>query len=150
MIKPREAKKLHAGLIDLLLLPFPEGFSQFRFEDLTCARQWHRFVPKADALWTFEAGYMLVAVLDDRWLIHSFSIAQPDDGVHYLAPFSVRDTDGHGFYNSRNLVQDIFHLSRIDVLTTGDNDVLRAILELDIAIWINDSQVAGMEPAAGQ
>ena len=90
---------------------------------------------------------MLVAVLDDRWFIHSYSIAQPDDSVHYLAPFTIRNTDGHRFYNSGDLVQNIFHLSRIDILTTGDNHILHPIYDVDETVRIHVGPIARSHPA---
>src|SRR3546814_2547453 len=47
-------------------------------------------------------------------------------------------------------VQYLLDLDRGDVLAAGDNDVLRAVLERDIAVRVHDAQVAGVEPAAGE
>jgi len=45
-------------------------------------------------------------------------------------------------------VQHVLHFDGRDVLAGRDDDVLRAVLELDIAVLMDDAQVAGMEPAA--
>ena len=48
------------------------------------------------------------------------------------------------------LVDDVLDLDRGDVLAAGDDDVLGAVLELDIAVRVHDAEIAGMEPAAGE
>ena len=37
-----------------------------------------------------------------------------------------------------------------DVLAAGDDDVLLAVAQLDVAVGVHDGQVAGVEPAAGE
>src|SRR5258705_13594200 len=41
-------------------------------------------------------------------------------------------------------------LDRGDVLATGDDDVLGAILDYDLAALIEHADIAGMKPAAGK
>jgi hypothetical protein len=45
-------------------------------------------------------------------------------------------------------VQHVLDLDRRDVLAAGDDDVLAAVLDLDVAVRVHDRQVAGVEPAA--
>ena len=48
------------------------------------------------------------------------------------------------------LEQRVLDLDRRDVLAAGDDDVLRAVAELHVAVGVLDAEVAGMEPAAGE
>jgi hypothetical protein len=48
------------------------------------------------------------------------------------------------------LVQRVLDLDRGNVLAAGDDDVLGAVLELDIAVGMDDAEIAGMKPAAGE
>jgi hypothetical protein len=48
----------------------------------------------------------------------------------------------------RMLVECILDLDRRDVLAAGNDDVLRAVLELEIAVGMHDAEIAGMKPAA--
>ena len=47
-------------------------------------------------------------------------------------------------------VERVFHLERADVLAAGDDDVLAAVLDLDVAVGLQHREVAGVEPAAGE
>jgi hypothetical protein len=47
-------------------------------------------------------------------------------------------------------VERVLDLDRRDVLAARDDDVLRAVLDLDIAVGVGDREIAGMEPAAGK
>ena len=46
------------------------------------------------------------------------------------------------------LVEHVLDLDRRDVLAARDDDVLGAVLELDIAVRVQHAEIAGMEPAA--
>ena len=48
------------------------------------------------------------------------------------------------------LVERILDLDRGNVLAAGDDDVLRTVLELDIAVRVHDAEIAGVKPAAGE
>jgi hypothetical protein len=52
--------------------------------------------------------------------------------------------------DGRVLVERVLDLDRRDVLAARDDDVLGAVLELDVAVGVHDAEVAGMEPAAGE
>ena len=66
-------------------------------------------------------------------------------GAGAFAPFFV----GHGNdappQPHRMLVEDILDLDGGDVFTAGNDDVLRAVLQLDIAIGIDNAEIAGSE-----
>ena len=44
----------------------------------------------------------------------------------------------------------LLHLDRRDVLAAGDDDVLAAVAQLDVAVRMQDGEVAGVEPAASE
>ena len=64
--------------------------------------------------------------------------------------FVVGLGDDRGLHDLRMPVQHLLDLDRGNVLAAGDDDVLRAVLDLDIAVGVHDREVAGMEPAAGE
>jgi hypothetical protein len=45
-------------------------------------------------------------------------------------------------------VQHVLDLDGGDVLATGDDDVLGAVLDVDVAVLVPDRQIAAVEPAA--
>ena len=46
------------------------------------------------------------------------------------------------------LVQHVLDLDRRDVFAARNDDVLGAILDLDVAVGMHHAEIAGMEPAA--
>src|SRR5208283_3356656 len=73
-----------------------------------------------------------------------------DEGAGRLAPFLVRTRDHGGELDARMLEQGVLHIDRGDVLAARDDDVLRAVAELDVAVRMLDPEIAGVEPAAGE
>ena len=47
-------------------------------------------------------------------------------------------------------IEDVLHLDRRDVLSPGDDDVLAAVSQLDVAVRVQHADVARMEPAAAK
>jgi hypothetical protein len=47
-------------------------------------------------------------------------------------------------------IEDVLDLDRRDILAARNDDVLRAVPQLDIAVGMDDSEIAGVEPAAGK
>lgn len=88
-----------------------------------------------DGLRHFVARQMLTAVGDDIGLGH-FSIPdfQFDEGAGRLAPFFVGLGDHSGFFHSGMAVDGILHFDGRDIFTAGDNDVFRAVLDLDVTV----------------
>ena len=50
----------------------------------------------------------------------------------------------------RVAVEHVLDLERGDVLAAGDDDVLAAVLDLDVAVGLHHREVAGVEPAAAE
>ena len=74
--------------------------------------------------------------------------AQFDKGAGRLAPFFVRPGHHGGEQHGGMLGQRILHFDGGNVLAAGNDDVLGAVLELDIAVRMHHAQIAGMKPAA--
>src|SRR5579885_2103161 len=71
-----------------------------------------------------------------------------DDGrLHNLSPLVVRNAENRAFEHRLVLVQNVLHLRRIDVLAAGEDHVLFAIHDVDVAFGVNYGQVARVEPA---
>src|SRR4051794_3493763 len=102
--------------------------------------------PRGAAL--FEVGQMVPAPRDHVPLIDRRRIGlQGDEGAGAFSPLWVRAGHHRRFQDGRVPVQRLLHLQRGDVLTTGDDDVLGAVLDLDIPVGMPYREVAGPEPA---
>ena len=73
---------------------------------------------------------------------------QFDEGAGRLAPFVVGPRDDRGELHGGVLEQRVLDLDRGDVLAAGNDDVLRAVAQLDVAVGMFDAEIAGMKPAA--
>ena len=67
-----------------------------------------------------------------------------------LAPSLVGPGDDRRLHDLRMAVEHFLDLERGDVFAARDDDVLRAVLDLDIAVRVHDREVAGVKPAAGR
>src|SRR5215831_12499603 len=103
-----------------------------------------------DVARTFVAGEVLAAPGDDIVPRRLLSRLELDEGARRLTPFVVGLGHHGGGPNRGVLVERILYLDRGNVLAAGDDEVLGAILELDIAVAMHDAEVAGMKPAAGK
>src|ERR1700710_1176013 len=66
--------------------------------------------------------------------------------MHGFAPLLAGNADHRALRHRRMLRDDVFHLHRIDVLAAGDDHVLYAIDQIDIAFLVHVAAVAGMHP----
>ena len=76
------------------------------------------------------------------------AVLDRDEGAGRFAPAFVGAGDDGGVEYGGVAVEDGFDLDRRDVLAAGDDDVLGAVLQLDIAVLVHHAEVAGVEPAA--
>jgi hypothetical protein len=70
-----------------------------------------------------------------------------DDGVDALAPVGVRKADDGALGDGGMEGDGVLDLSRIDVLATGDDHVLEAVDDVEVALIVEVSAVAGVHPA---
>src|SRR5262245_14899260 len=73
-----------------------------------------------------------------------------DIGHDDLAPFAVGSSDDGDLAHPRVPEQHLLDLARIDVGAAGDDDVLGAVLERQIAVGVEGAEVAGVQPAIAQ
>ena len=69
-------------------------------------------------------------------------------GHHHLAPFAVRPADDGNLAHRAVGEQHLLDLARIDVGTARDDQVLGAVLEMQITLLVDNADVAGMQKAA--
>src|SRR5712691_21235 len=65
-----------------------------------------------------------------------------------LAPFGVRPADHRHFADFFVREQNFLDLTRIDVGAAGNDHVLGAVLQREVALGVEDADVAGVQPAA--
>src|ERR1700752_4449377 len=73
-----------------------------------------------------------------------------DESARRLAPFLVRPRHHGSKSYARMLEERILDLDRGYVLAARNDDVLRAVTQLNVAVGILDPEIAGMEPPAGE
>ena len=71
-----------------------------------------------------------------------------DDRQRRLAPPRVRDADQRHLGDLGVRGQDVLDLGAVDVLAAGDDHVLLAVDDVEVAVLVLAHQVAGVEPAA--
>ena len=97
-----------------------------------------------------EAGQMLTAIIDHFVFRKLDPLAQFDKGTGHLAPLGIGPRHHCGGDHRRMLVEHVLDFQRGNVLSPGNDNVLGAILDLDITVGLHHGQIAGMEPAAGE
>lgn len=70
-----------------------------------------------------------------------------DEGAGALAPAGVGHGDDRRLRHAGVAVEDGLELDAADVLAAGDDDVLGSVPDLEIAVGVDDADVAGEEPA---
>lgn len=71
---------------------------------------------------------------------HAHPLPTGDDRNGTLAPTLVRACDNGDFEYRRMLENRLFDLDGADVLSTGDDDILGSVADLDIAVWVPDGE----------
>ena len=125
----------------------PVGLAQLPLEQLArrIARQRVHEVDRRRALVAREP---LARVGDDaRRRVGSGAGPQHHDGLHRLAPALVRARRSPPRRHARMARERVLHLGRIDVLAAGDDHVLHAVGDEDVALRVDEARVAGVEPA---
>ena len=118
------------------------------FCDLAGARL--RNFGEHDVARAFVGGEILAAPGDELLGAGARALLQLDECAWRLAPFLVGLGDHGDRLHGRMLVERVLDLDRGNVFAAGNDDVLGAVLELDVAVGVNDAEIAGMKPAAGE
>src|SRR5262245_3096857 len=124
------------------LRPLPQNV----FLDLPGRRRRQR--PEHDLLRHLEPREAVAAVAHHFVFGSARTGLELDEGTRRLAPLLVRARDDRGERYRRVPVQRDLDLDTRDVLAAGDDDVLLAVLDLDVVVGIPDREVAGVHPAA--
>src|SRR5258708_8621583 len=95
-----------------------------------------------------EAREARAAVVDDLPFRDLRARLQLDERTRRLAPLRVGLRDHARGEDRRVPVEHVLHLERRDVLAAGDDDVLGAVLDLEIAVGLHHREVARVEPTA--
>src|SRR6185503_20075427 len=102
---------------------------------------------KVDRLRRLESGNTLAGKIDDVGGGRLLAGLHHHDRLHGLAPFVVGDADHGGFRDVRVIADRALDLGGVDVLAAGDDHVLDADVDIEVAVLIHVAGIAGAEPA---
>jgi len=103
-----------------------------------------------DLLRDLEPGQSGPAMGNDLVFRHVRAGLQLDKSARRLAPLVIRPRDDRGKLSRRVLVERDLDFHRRDVLPAGDDDVLRAVLDLDVTVGVPHGEIAGVEPVTAE
>src|SRR5262245_31366842 len=81
-------------------------------------------------------------------IVHRHVFPQLNEGDGGFTPFFMRHRHDSREENRGVAMQHAFNLETRYVLATRDDDILRPIADLDVAVLMTDREIAGMEDAA--
>ena len=96
---------------------------------------------------TLNPGKALACQRPQRLRVGGGARIGHDDGDDHLAEIRVGPSDDRRLEHAVEAVEDLLDLLRDHVQASGDDEVLGASDDLEIAIGINVPEVAGDEPA---
>ena len=125
------------------------GRAQLALEDLS-ARVLGQLVGDDDVARGLEAGEAVAAEARDLLGGQLVAGARHDDGGDGLDPARVGDAE-HGRLGHRRVrVDDLLDLARGDVLAARLDHVLLAVDDVEVALVVEDAEVAGVQPAVAE
>ena len=83
---------------------------------------------------------------DERVLVEIGAVAQDDPGGHLLAPLLTRHAGRRSFGNGRVLLEDRLDLARVHRHAAGDDQLLAAPFDHELARAVEAAEVAGAKP----
>src|SRR6266446_5881905 len=134
-------------LADLQLADLLRALAQLEFLDLARRGFWQR--SEDDRPRYLVMGEVGAAPGDDVIAGNGAGAGlrlERDKSARGLAPDRVGPGDDRRLHHLRMAIERILDFERGDVLAARDDDVLRAVLDLDIAVGVADGEVAGVEP----
>src|SRR5205807_1193085 len=101
-----------------------------------------------DRVGALVASEPLAAERDDLVGGRGGPAAERDESFGSLAPVLVRNPDHRALENRRMSDDRLLYLDARDVLAAGDDDVLAAVTQLDVAVRVPHGEIPRVEPAA--
>ena len=95
----------------------------------------------------FIGGEILLAEGADFVAGGGFACAQDDVGFHGFAASGVRDASDSGFHDFGIAEQYFLDLTGYDVITAGDDEVLFAVDDVEVALFVHFADVACVQCA---
>ena len=118
-------------------------------EDFASAGFWENFY-ELDVGGAFVAGEQGAGMGDELGCGDGLAGLEDDEGLGDFAPALVGDGDDGGFKDGGVGEEGVFDFERRDVFTAGNDDVLLAVDEGDVAGGVDGGHVTGMEPAVAE
>src|SRR5262249_31462514 len=134
--------------VDPLRPALPLAITQDEFLDLARRGLWQ--VAEFDGSRALEVREVLATELDDLGLRRLHARLERDERLGPLAPPFVWNRDHRALHHRRVARHGLLHFDSGDVLAAGDDDVLLAIAQLDVAVGMPHRDVAGVEPSAAK
>src|SRR5579862_1433836 len=106
--------------------------------------------PELDGIRALVMREPLAAERDDLLCGRARPRLQSYEGLGSLAPVIVRNPHDRTLEDRRVRRDRLLHLDAGDVLAAGDDDVLAAVAQLDVAVRVPDRQVARVKPAPAE
>ena len=70
-----------------------------------------------------------------------------DDCRRYFAQAAVRETDDSYIFNGIKAVQEIFDLYRINIFSSGNDDIFFTVDKVDEVFFVFHGHVSGKQPS---
>src|SRR5712692_12097269 len=89
---------------------------------------------------------MLTTESDEANRIHRVPRTRDHNRMHRFPPRRIGHPEDSGFQDSRMLVEDFFDLGTVDVLAAGDDHILGAINQEDVALGMHATEIPTVIP----
>src|ERR1019366_3259833 len=109
-----------------------------------------QFVHYLDALGYLEAGQPVAGEVAELVDVDLLALEQGDIGDGDFAPPLVGRGDDGRLRNGGMCAEHLLDFYSRDVLSAGDDNVLKAIAQLQIPVRVHHREVTGVEPATGE
>ena len=145
---PRARRRLHGTRAQFTCRSFPAQYGSRR-----CRR---KILPdglrgsasmKVDRLRRLEAGDAFAGEVDDVGGGRLLAGLHHHDRLDRFAPFVVGDADHRDFGDIGVVADRALDFGGIDVLAAGDDHVLDAVVDVEVAVLVHVAGIAGAQPA---
>src|SRR5262245_32276594 len=141
-----EARAWPERLVNLCRMPGPERSPKLALQHLARPRLRQWVATPVDPLGHLVAGDAFTAEGDERGRVHLVSRTGHHNRVHRFSPHRIGYAEDRSFQHRRVLVENLFDLGAVDVFTAGDDHVLGAIDEEEVALSVHETEIPGAIP----